>query len=137
MRKKRLLIVTTLCFVIFLATACSSHTQVAELTLHENPTTGYSWTVQTDSSIKVESTYTADNSDKTLVGGGGKRTFTFTPSKDGTYHIVFTHLRNWEEAPIESIEYEIEVDNGKITQTYSSYKSSGDQRINAEPLQIQ
>ena len=127
----------TICLSLIILSACAPRMQAAKISFYENPSTGYMWSIQTDPSVSVETEYKPNSNDKNLAGGGGQRTFVLKPSHDGNYHIVFKYERSWEDdVPEELVEYDIEVNNGQITQTYSSYKSKDNQRINAKPLQI-
>ena len=70
--------------------------------LNENPTTGYVWAVngQNESLVLQSSDYVADavpnDTGKILVGGGGKRSFSFVAQKSGTAILKLKHWRPWE-----------------------------------------
>jgi inhibitor of cysteine peptidase len=70
--------------------------------LNENPSTGYVWAVdgQTELLMLQSSDYVSDaqpNEDgKRLVGGGGKRSFTFVTQKSGTTTLKLKQWRPWE-----------------------------------------
>ena len=71
-----------------------------ELTLNENPTTGYGWSlVQPLQLFKVEETYISNakkNNDAAVVGKGGSKVFKFTALQPGEELIDIKHARAWE-----------------------------------------
>jgi inhibitor of cysteine peptidase len=71
---------------------------VVVIKLQENPTTGYRWAVEAidDDVLKLEGSDFSAAPD-TGVGGGGQRTFTFTPRKAGaTGRVRLKLAREWE-----------------------------------------
>jgi inhibitor of cysteine peptidase len=70
--------------------------------LDENPTTGYVWAVdgQTELLVLQSSDYEPDTptneQGKVLVGGGGKRSFTFVAQKSGAVTLKLKQWRPWE-----------------------------------------
>ncbi|MEI6708929.1 MAG: protease inhibitor I42 family protein [Methylococcales bacterium] len=71
--------------------------------LNENPTTGYVWAidVQTELLVLQRSDYVSDAQPNThgavhIVGGGGKRSFTFVAPKSGVATLKLKHWRSWE-----------------------------------------
>lgn len=113
---KKLIPIALLC--VLMLTACGR--QTAHVSFKANATTGYTWTCQTDPSITVNSEYTVDSADSDMVGAGGTENFVIKPTKDGNFHLTFLYARDWEEGVAAKAEYDIEVKNGKITETYAS-----------------
>ena len=70
--------------------------------LNENPTTGYVWAMngQTELLVLRSSDYVTDappnQHGEVLVGGGGKRSFTFVAQKSGMATLKLKHWRPWE-----------------------------------------
>ncbi|MFI3190462.1 MAG: protease inhibitor I42 family protein [Methylococcales bacterium] len=70
--------------------------------LNENPSTGYVWAIdgQTELLALQSSDYMSDappnQQGEVLVGGGGKRTFTFVAKKSGTTTLKLKQWRPWE-----------------------------------------
>lgn len=76
-----------------------------ELTIEENPTTGYEWTYDINNKDHVKfinSDYIAPNI--TVIGAGGHKLFKFEVLEEGVSTITLTHKRSWEDASIETIE---------------------------------
>lgn len=74
-----------------------------EVSLEENPTTGYQWHPEP----REENILTPQGDDYTAVsnaafGGGGTRSFTFRADSTGSARIAFVLRREWE-APDEAI----------------------------------
>jgi inhibitor of cysteine peptidase len=70
--------------------------ETARVSLPENATTGYRWTIDhyDEEFIKMLATephYTAN-----AIGSGGEVAFTFQGKKTGTGEIVLKHWRSWE-----------------------------------------
>lgn len=67
------------------------------IVLEANPTTGYQWEIDFDSSYiqLVGREYTVSSPE--LLGSGGKETFNFLSVKSGETGITFSYLRPWEE----------------------------------------
>jgi inhibitor of cysteine peptidase len=81
-----------------------------EVTLAENPSTGYQWTLQAplDPALAVEgNSYVA--SAPGLIGSGGLRSWRFRALKAGVAHLVIDDKRGWEPAPVESFAITIDV----------------------------
>ncbi len=77
--------------------------QTLELTLPENPTTGYIWQVAKPQNIlKVEEIYQQDplKGQQPMLGVGGKKLFRFTALQPGEEWIHVKHSRAWEQNPI-------------------------------------
>jgi inhibitor of cysteine peptidase len=83
------------------------------LTLGANPTTGYSWVFDDQSSQIVvregKPTYNADTPGKGLVGGGGVEQWTFRAVKPGTETLRLDYRRPWEQAdaPASRVEFPV------------------------------
>lgn len=78
--------------------------QTLELTLPENPTTGYLWQVAKPQNIlKVEEIYRQDvlKSQQAMVGVAGKKMFRFTALQPGEEWIHVKHARPWEQKAID------------------------------------
>lgn len=81
-----------------------------EVTLAENPSTGYQWTLHAplDPALAVEgNSYVA--SAPGLIGSGGLRSWRFRAVKAGVAHLVIDDKRGWEPAPVESFAIAIDV----------------------------
>lgn len=90
-----------------------------EILLEENPTTGYSWTVDDyDTSIlKLEKDEYSASTTEGTVGSGGTHLYRFTGQKEGKITLTFRYYRNWEDkdTAIEVRDYSITVaDDGMI-----------------------
>ena len=78
--------------------------QTLELTLPENPTTGYIWQVAKPQNIlKVEEIYQQDplKGQQAMVGVGGEKLFRFTALQPGEEWIHVKHSRPWEQNPVD------------------------------------
>lgn len=78
---------------------------VFELTIDENPTTGYEWvyTINKEEHVKfINSSYEAPNT--TAVGAGGQKTLIFEVLEEGVSTITLNLERAWEKEAIETIE---------------------------------
>lgn len=77
------------------------------LVLEANPTTGYQWELDFDSSFiqLVERNYAPPS--QSLVGAGGEETFNFLALKSGETEIIFSYLRPWEKEEVEKLVYKI------------------------------
>ena len=82
--------------------------------LESNPTTGYSWQVQLDSTYVelVSSEYVPLPAEEEMVGVGGEEIFTFLASAPGQTEIIFSYLWPWEEGvePIETLRYQVNIE---------------------------
>ena len=81
-----------------------------EVTLAENPSTGYQWTLHAplDPALAVEgNSYVA--SAPGLIGSGGLRSWRFRAVKAGIAHLVIDDKRGWEPVPVESFSIAIDV----------------------------
>lgn len=90
-----------------------------EIVLKENPTTGYSWTMDDFDTTVLQlekDEYSASPTEGT-VGSGGTHLYRFTGQKEGNVTLTFRYYRNWEskDTAIEVRSYSIFVtDDGKI-----------------------
>lgn len=78
--------------------------QTLELTLPENPTTGYIWQVAKPQNIlKVEEIYQQDplKGQQAMVGVGGEKLFRFSALQPGEEWIHVKHSRPWEQNAID------------------------------------
>jgi len=79
------------------------------IALDSNPTTGYEWETNYDSSrIRFDNKeYKPDF--REIVGSGGKETFHFTALESGRTSINFNYIRPWEKdkAPEKTVDYDI------------------------------
>lgn len=84
-----------------------------EITLEENPTTGFTWhyTVKNSEALEVVTDeYTENEHDEGMVGVGGVHTYQIKPLEEGTATIKFEYYRDWEPDNIyDTREYIIEV----------------------------
>jgi inhibitor of cysteine peptidase len=82
------------------------------ISLDENPTTGYSWsyTITNSKVLKIiDNGYTANNQNNNLIGSGGIHVWSIEGLKEGNSTIVFHYKRPWENNSIKTIEYVIYV----------------------------
>lgn len=90
--------------------------------LDENPSTGYQWEFtlidkyneEFDPIVKLinEEFILPDSK---LVGAGGSHIFEFETIKDGECALRFNYKRNWEEEEINSVQFEVTINNGKLS----------------------
>lgn len=78
------------------------------ITLDENASTGYVWTVEKDDKIELVETVEAqeENADD-KVGVPATKTWTFKCDEAGEYKITFTRSRSSDVAPVKVIEYTV------------------------------
>lgn len=85
-----------------------------DLYLPSNPTTGYSWSCETEDPtlIAVRDQFFEDSNDLGFVGVGGTHWFHISGLKPGSTSVTFRYLRPWEteEAPAEETTYRLTVD---------------------------
>ncbi len=82
--------------------------------LAENPTTGYSWTVNRhDSSMLriVRKEYQIEKNRETLVGAGGEMLMWFVPLQKGSTTLRLIYHRSWEKEipPVQTFEIDLEI----------------------------
>jgi inhibitor of cysteine peptidase len=85
------------------------------IALKSNPSTGYSWEPQFDSSAvqKIKDEYKApESTGQPVVGAGGTAYFTFKAVKSGQTQIKFVYYRPWE-TPSDTDKTEIFTINAK------------------------
>jgi len=82
---------------------------VFEVTLPENPTTGYRWQLHSPVGpvLEVEDDSFAGPSSG-MIGAGGLRSWRFRVLKEGLARLVIDNRRSWEPAPIGTFEVTIE-----------------------------
>ena len=69
-----------------------------QITLYENKTTGYSWTIDTSSGIKlVSDEYVVTKQNSKILGRGGSRILEFVPTNNGLQYIICIYKRIWEK----------------------------------------
>jgi inhibitor of cysteine peptidase len=79
-----------------------------EITLDSNPTTGYAWQARyEEGSLELVDRTFAPSSD--LIGAGGIETLTFRALKTGGTTLTLVYERAWEEEPIDTVVYQINV----------------------------
>lgn len=73
------------------------YNQPFDLVLAENPTTGYSWDLQTSSGLRLlNETFRPDISARSgIVGSGGHTIYTFLPVSRDTQEIYATYRQPW------------------------------------------
>ncbi len=81
------------------------------IALESNPTTGYSWQAEFDDSVLklVESKYERTPAEEGMVGVGGTQSFEFQALKEGKAEVTMIYKRSWEESPIESKVFTINI----------------------------
>jgi len=80
--------------------------------LPANPTTGYSWTFETDETLLAcqSEEYIPDENPEDLVGVGGMYIATFAPTMNGAGAVTLTfhYAREWEmDAPVETFAFDL------------------------------
>lgn len=67
------------------------------LSLPENPTTGFRWTLNVTPGLQVtKDDYTPSDTTGNLVGSGGTRSWDITAEKSGRQEITAIYNRSWE-----------------------------------------
>jgi len=91
---------------------------VYELRIHENPSTGYSWNLSTESEssfagiISVDKTYVRDAAPEGYVGVGGQAVYKITALGAGTASFEINEIRPWEpEFPVDHVKIPITVNS--------------------------
>lgn len=81
------------------------------MTQEANPTTGFQWELDFDSSyVQLIDREYVSGSKEPMPGTGGYETFNFLALKPGTTEIRFSYLRSWEtEEPAKLVIYEITI----------------------------
>ena len=130
-RNKTILAAGVLLLMITLAGCGGKKPQKATLTLESNPTTGYQWIVEQDPEIfDISSEYiedAAEGATESMVGVGGKETFTLTPKKEGRTKINFLYKQPWDEESLYTrLSYQIKVDKNMQIQVESSSGQMGE-----------
>jgi predicted secreted protein len=69
------------------------------ISLHENMTTGYQWSIDISDEGIVALEYDSYKSDSNAVGSGGKRSLTFKGITSGTATITLVYEQSWESNP--------------------------------------
>jgi inhibitor of cysteine peptidase len=69
---------------------------VVRITLPENASTGYRWTIDRYDEDIVEALGSEPRYQSSAVGSGGEIAFTFKAKKAGTGEIALKHWRHWE-----------------------------------------
>jgi inhibitor of cysteine peptidase len=85
------------------------------ITLPENPTTGYCWSIdQTDESVLISQTSTFSSALGGAVGSGGARTFLFIAKQSGTIHLQLKLFRAWlgDSSIIDRFDTTIQIQSG-------------------------
>ncbi len=76
-----------------------------QLTLAENPSTGYTWAINSAASRGLDVVALADDGHRsggTMPGAPGMRLWSVRALKSGHAEIVFVYRRPWEPAPIDT-----------------------------------
>ena len=81
------------------------------IALESNPTTGYKWDANFDSSsLKlVKSDYEQSEAKPGMVGVGGKEHFTFEGLKKGNTKVTLDYKREWEQDSAEQMIFNVSV----------------------------
>jgi inhibitor of cysteine peptidase len=80
------------------------------ISLKSNPSTGYSWTAEYDSSaieLPHEKKFMRQSN---FIGAGGAELFTFCTKKKGKTTVKMKYQRPWEKMPVETKEFNIQID---------------------------
>jgi inhibitor of cysteine peptidase len=80
------------------------------ISLESNPTTGFTWNAEYDSSVIEESKSRCFISTSKAVGAGGKELFEFQPKRVGSTFIIMKYNRSWEpKAPRKTLTFKVEI----------------------------
>ncbi|HWV40132.1 protease inhibitor I42 family protein [Pseudorhodoplanes sp.] len=88
--------------------------QPATIELEENPSTGYSWTIDAQASsnlanLRIDDLGFSHNADgKRLVGAPGLHRWSVQATKPGNARVVFVYRRPWETSVARRHEVEVE-----------------------------
>jgi predicted secreted protein len=79
-----------------------NHSLFVNISLDSNPSTGFDWWTNFDTSylILINSTYVSGDAASGMVGQPGKRIFTFKAIKPGNTEVVMLLLRPWVNGTI-------------------------------------
>ncbi len=97
------------------------------ISLDANKTTGYEWKseISDKSIISVTDEYKVDAASDGAIGVGGKHSFYIKGLKPGKTVLTLSYQRSWEDAPIKSIVYELEVlDNLRVIKLSENLKEN-------------
>ena len=84
----------------------------ARVELSENPSTGYSWRIDSGSSAGLDHVEIIDGGHQrgaSMPGAPGKRLWTIRALAPGRAEIAFVYQRPWEPAPVETRRVEVEI----------------------------
>jgi inhibitor of cysteine peptidase len=70
--------------------------EVLQVSLHENPTTGFRWSIELLDNSLIQFRGDSFSNQATAVGGGGVRTFNFLAVRRGTTDLRLGLARQWE-----------------------------------------
>jgi len=73
------------------------------LSLDENPTTGYAWSVISSEGLKVTDSYEPTAHDKDIVGTGGIHKFCISAEETGEYEFSAKYARSWESTEYDRV----------------------------------
>ena len=123
--KKILLVAFILAFVIMAFCGCSNtleavtaeaeNPEIFEITLEENPSTGYVWSyeIEDESIVKFVSDEFVGGDDEISEGAPGKHVWVFEGVKDGDTTITFECARSFEDGePFDIIVYTYSIIDG-------------------------
>jgi inhibitor of cysteine peptidase len=79
------------------------------ISLESNPTTGYSWEPEFDTSVIEESQPKTFTMASEAIGAGGKESFFFNSKKIGFTLIKMKNQRSWEPKPRETLMFEVNI----------------------------
>jgi len=77
--------------------------EVWVLSLDENPTTGYTWSIISSEGLKVTDNYEPSVNDKDIVGAGGIREYRISADEAGEYEFSAKYSRSWESTEYDKI----------------------------------
>jgi inhibitor of cysteine peptidase len=81
-------------------TVAASVGDVVQLSLAENPTTGYAWKLELSDGLKQQKTdYVPDDKSGELAGSGGVRTWWIEVTAAGDHTVKGVYERSWEPNP--------------------------------------
>jgi len=77
--------------------------EVWVLSLDENPTTGYVWSVISSKGLNVTDSYEPATKDKDVVGAGGIHEYRISADESGEYEFSVKYARSWESTEYDKV----------------------------------
>jgi len=84
--------------------------QCFTISLESNPSTGYAWTAEYDSSMLEQSHPQKFKLKSEAIGGDGVELFDFSAKKKGEVILKMKYQREWERKPVSMKEFEVHIE---------------------------